>query len=268
MELLKVIFDLCGCSTTRVLEGQGISHTSWWTWISVEAGNNVDRTPERGGIPVVALLAICNSLYIPVKKLFRREGEPVIIPLREELVCQKKRFVSSCFDRRAYQAAFGLRSKVRKPIGAMMKELGYSRRTYDNWMEEDSSLRVAQLLRFCDVFGYDLFSFLVDENTIPVRKPKEEPGVLSEEDEKDHLQRQNAVLQTRNIRLSAQLKDSRKEVENLSKEVTDLKVKNYELEYEVKRLKQHIQLEKNGFTGLVAEAEIPAYGGGNETKLG
>lgn len=269
VELLKDIFDVCGRPVKRTLEGLEIKYSTWMTWMSVETGKDGERTSEQGGITVVALLAVCNGLCIPVRKLFYKEGEAAVIPLRQELECQKSRFISSRFDRETFQAAFGIRSKAGKSIEKMLKELQYSFKSYSNWLAEDSSLRVAQLLRFCELYEYDLFSFLVDGNVIAVKKPKEEPSVMTDEEEKEKMQKDIASLRERNSKLSRQIKEKSREVEKLTSEVFNLKVRNNELESEVARFKQHIGSIEFGSHGMVAENDFPEWerGGSKEEMM-
>lgn len=267
VELLKDIFDVCGRPVKRTLEGLEIKYSTWMTWMSVETGKDGERTPEQGGITVVALLAVCNGLCIPVRKLFYKEGEAAVIPLRQELECQKSRFISSRFDRETFQAAFGIRSKAGKSIEKMLKELQYSFKSYSNWLAEDSSLRVAQLLRFCELYEYDLFSFLVDGNVIAVKKPKEEPSVMTDEEEKEKMQKDIASLRERNSKLSRQLKEKSREVEKLTSEVFNLKVRNNELESEVARLKQYIDSIELGSHGMVAENDFPEWERGSKEEM-
>ena len=242
--LLSNIIDICGRPVRDTMEVAGVKYTSWKTWLEVESGSTAKRTPEKGGIPVVALLSVCNALCVPVRKLFCKQGEPERSMHRQELVAPKNHFTPCRFDREAFKKTFGLRSEGGMSVGKMLGELGYTFSAYANWLEEDSTLRVAQLLRFCDMYGYDLFSFLIDSNTDCLNRQEKVVSCPVLETEEDKVRKENASLRKRNRKLVGELKEARMEAERLSGEVSGLKVKNMELEYEMKRLKQHI--EANG----------------------
>ena len=247
--LLNDIIDICGRPVRDTMETAGIKYSTWRTWLEVESGKEARRTPQKGGIPVVALLAVCNALCVPVSRMFCRHEEPGKSRRREELVCKKDRFVPCRFDREAFKRAFGRRSEGGKSVGKMLDELGYTFQAYMNWLEEDSTLRVAQLLRFCEMYGYDFFSFVVDDNTEGVSQAEGTAVCKVVGTEEDRLRKDNEVLRKRNRKLSGELKESRVEAERISKELSDLKVRNMELEYELKRLKQRLESVEVGFHG-------------------
>ena len=131
----------------------------------------------------------------------------------------------------------------------MMKELGYSFTVYTAWIRGAGNLRVSQILHFCDTFGYDLFSFIVDGNIIPEYENADEGPQEELEDlisKCKRLESKNECLSNQNIILET-------ERDALSKECEELKVQKSELIYEIRRLKDYIEHMEKGFPGIVAE---------------
>ena len=82
VNLLKNIFEVARRPKLASLKAANIKPSTWNGWIAAEAGEPNAYTKEAGGIPVRALIAICNVLGIPVSRMFVREGEDEVIPLR------------------------------------------------------------------------------------------------------------------------------------------------------------------------------------------
>ena len=249
VNLLKNIFEVARRPKLASLKAANIKPSTWNGWIAAEAGEPNAYTKEAGGIPVRALIAICNVLGIPVSRMFVREGEDEVIPLREELVVKRSSFVLNTFNMDAFRKAFGKRSHAGMSIENMMKELGYSFTMYTAWVGGAGNLRMSQMLHFCETFDYDLFSFVVDGNVAPVfEEPVEEP-----QDDMNDLASKCKELESKNKSLSKKNTALTAELDAISKECEELKVQKSELIYEVRRLKEYIKQMENGFPGIAAE---------------
>ena len=249
VNLLKNIFEVARRPKLASLKAANIKPSTWNGWMDAEAEEPGAYTREAGGIPVRALIAICNALGIPVSRMFVREGEDEVIPLREELVVKRSSFVLNTFDMDAFRKAFGKRSHVGMSIENMMKQLGYSFTMYTAWVGGAGNLRMSQLLRFCEMFDYDLFSFVVDGNVAPVfEEPTEEP-----QDDMEDLASKCKKLESKNKSLSKKNDALEAERDALSKQCEELKVQKSELIYEVRKLKEYIKQMENGFPGIAAE---------------
>lgn len=249
VNLLKNIFKVARRPKLESLKAANIKPSTWNGWVSAEAEEPGAYTKETGGIPVRALIAICNVLRIPVSRMFVKEGEDEVIPLREELVVKRSSFELNTFDMDVFRKSFGKRSQAKMSIENMMKELGYSFTMYTAWVGSAGSLRLSLMLHFCETFGYDLFSFVVDGNVAPVfEEPAEEP-----QDDMDDLAAKCKKLESKNKSLSKKNTALTAELDAIYKECEDLKVQKSELIYEVRRLKECIKQIENGFPGIAAE---------------
>lgn len=249
VNLLKNIFKVARRPKMASLKAANIKPSTWRGWVSAEAEEPGAYTREAGGIPVRALITICNVLGIPVSRMFVREGEEEVIPLREELVVKRSSFVLNTFDLETFRKAFGKRSHAGMSIENMMKELGYSFVMYMAWSGGAGNLRMSQMLHFCETFGYDLFSFVVDGNVAPVF---EEP-IEESQDDMDGLASKCKKLESKNKSLSKKNTALTAELDAIYKECEELKVQKSELIYEVRRLKEYIKQMENGFPGIAAE---------------
>lgn len=249
VNLLKNIFEVCRRPKLASLDAAGIKPSTWNGWIAAEAEEPGAYSKEEGGIPVKFLIAICNELNVPVSKMFVREGEEEVIPLRGELVVKRTSFVQNEFGMKAFRESFGIHSKAKKSIENMMKTMGYSFSKFTSWTKSFENLRVLQLQRFCETFEYELFSFIVDNNVNPeFEQPEETPQESVEVlvSRCESLELKNKVLSRKNAALKA-------ERDAFSKECEELKVQKSELVYEVRRLKDYIKQMENGFPGIAAE---------------
>lgn len=262
VNLLKNIFEVARRPKLASLEAANIKPSTWNGWVAAEAEEPGAYTREAGGIPVRALIAICNVLGIPVSRMFVREGEDEVIPLREELVVKRSSFVLNTFDLETFRKAFGKRSHAGKSIENMMKELGYSFTMYTAWVGGAGNLRMSQMLHFCGTFGYDLFSFVVDGNVAPVFEEPAE-GV---KDDMDDLVSKCEKLELKNNSLSRKNATLKAERDAISKECEELKVQKLELEYEVRRLKEYIKQMESGFPSMAAENDFPEWKRGDSKE--
>ena len=153
--LVREMFDLSRQTKKSVLQSAGIANTSWNDWI---------KTENAGDIPIRSLVEVCNVLRIPMRHLFRPEEGEYIVSSVKETFYPADRFKECRFDSVAFRKAFGIRSPYHKDIETMIGMMGITWPTYARWFEEERTLRVKHMLKFCRLFGYDLFDYVIDPN--------------------------------------------------------------------------------------------------------
>ena len=190
--LVREMFDLSRQTKKSVLKCADIANTSWNDWV---------KTENAGDIPVRSLVEVCNVLRIPMRHLFRLEEGEYIVPPVNEIFYPTERFKQCRFDSVSFRKAFGIRSPYRKDIETMIEMMGITWPTYARWFEEERTLRVKHVLKFCRLFGYELFDYIIDPNQpLDATEVAEVAKDTSEED----------LLRSENKRLKQELEALRK----------------------------------------------------------
>lgn len=249
VNLLKNIFKITRRPKLATLYAVGIKPSTWNGWLAAEAEEMTAYSKMEGGIPVRALIVVCNALCIPISKMFVEDGKDAGIVYRDELVVKRNSFIQNEFDIETFRKSFGKRSSVKMTVADMMKKMGYTFTVYTAWINGAGNLRTEQLLNFCEIFGYNLFSFIVDKNVCPIYI---ENVNVSQEGIEDLLFKCER-LEKKNESLSRWYSKLKSEHETLKKQCEELKVQKSELIYEVRRLKEYIKQMENGFPGIAAE---------------
>lgn len=255
INLMEQLFEVAAAPVLETLSEAGIAQSTLWGWIDAEKSGNGKRM-RQGGFPVLALINLCNAMRIPVRKLFVEEEDVDVIPLRSELVSLRSQFIPCRFDMDAFRKGFGIRSGAKMSVTSMLDRLGVSYTVYVAWIADAKNLRVQSLLDICNEFGYDFFQFVVDENGASLEKdnvyPKENGLTEAIESKERSLLREIKSMEK-------DLKETLKQKEELAKENAALKIERSELMYEVKRLKDQLNLLVEGNIGLVAERKDIPY---------
>lgn len=249
VNLLKRIFELSNRPKLVSLDAVGIKPSTWNGWVAAEAEEITAYSKMTGGIPIRALIAVCNELCVPISKMFVKDGEEERIIYRDELVVRRNSFIQNKFDMEVFRSSFGKRSPVRMTVESMMKKMGYTFTVYTAWINGAGNLRTEQLLNFCETFGYDLFSFIVDKNVSPIY----EENIKEPQDRKEDLISKCRDLEQKNKNLSKWYATLKSKHEDLKKECEELKVQKSELVYETNRLKEYIKRIENFFPEIAAE---------------
>lgn len=259
INLMEQLFEVAAAPVLETLSEAGIAQSTLWGWIDAEKTGNGKRM-RQGGIPVLALINLCNAMRIPVRKLFVEEGDVDVIPLRSELVSLRSQFIPCHFDMEAFRKGFGIRSGAKMSVTSMLDRLGVSYTVYVAWIADAKNLRVQSLLDICNEFGYDFFQFVVDENGASLEKDNVCPKENGLTEAIESKERENASLLREIKSMEKDLKETLKQKEELAEENAALKIERSELVYEVKRLKEHLNLLLEGNIGLVAERKGIPYG--------
>ena len=259
INLMEQLFEVAAAPVLETLSEAGIAQSTLWGWIDAEKSGNGKRM-RQGGFPVLALINLCNAMRIPVRKIFIEEGAEGKISLRSDLVSTRSQHIPCHFDMSEFRKSFGIRSGAKMSVTSMLDRLGVSYTVYVAWIADAKNLRVQSLLDICNEFGYDFFQFVVDENGVSLEKdnvcPKEN-GLTEAIESKG---RENASLLREIKSMEKELKEVLKQKEELVKENAALKIERSELVYEVKLLKDQLNLLVEGNIGLVAERKDIPYG--------
>lgn len=245
-KLLSIFFEVLNIPQIATLKSIGISNSTWRGWISKELSGN-EKEMKTGGIPILTLVNLCNSISVPIISLFVKEGEADFIPPSEDLVYLRSQFIPCRFDIESFKEGFGIHSDAKMPVTSMLDKLDVSYTVYVGWITDAKNLRVQSFLDFCNKFGYELTRFIVDENF--KEKPKENIVFqLDEIKKKDEIT--EVLYQNKQIldELKNLQKDLTKDEENrrIKEENERLRIENLELTYEIRRLKDRLQILENG----------------------
>ena len=264
--LMEQLFEAAAVPMLETLADAGIAQSTLWGWIDAEK-SGVGKRMRQGGLPVLALINLCNAMRVPVRKLFVEEGEKDTVPSRSDLVSPRSQYIPCRFDMGVFRKSFGVRSEAKMTVTSMLEKLGVSYTVYVAWIADAKNLRVQSLLDICNQFGYDFFQFVTDKNGIV---PDEEESVFDKEQapvEAEALKKENARLLREIKSMEKELKETLKENEDLTKSNAELRIEKSELVYEVRRLKDQLCSLSEGRFGLVADNSDIRYNNEQEDCL-
>ena len=245
-KLLSNFFEVLNLSQMSTLKSIGIPNSTWKGWIDKELSGN-KKEMKTGGIPILALIKLCNSVNVPIIRLFVKEGETELIPLSGDLVSLKSQYIPCRFNMESFKKAFGIHSDAKMTVTSMLEKLGVSYAVYVAWIADAKNLRVQSLLDFCNIFGYELTSFIVDGNF----KEEIKENVMLHS---DNFNSRDGIIEVlhQNMQILDELKILKNglmndEKINLIKEENEkLRIEKLELIYEIRRLKDRLQILENG----------------------
>ena len=255
MNLMERLFEVAAVPVLETLSAAGIAQSSLWGWMDSEKSGDWKRM-RQGGIPVLALIDLCNAMRIPVRKLFIEEGQEETVPLRAELVLPRSKHIPCSFNMDAFRKSFGIRSEARMSVTSMLEKLGVSYTVYVAWIADAKNLRVQSLLDVCNEFGYDFFRFMVDENSSALEESELKETGTGAEQEAETLKKENAVILREMESMGDELEKISKEKDALEKENALLKIQASELAHEIHLLKGRLQLLEEGTNCAFAESGL------------
>lgn len=246
IKLLSKIFKVLNLPQMATLKSIGIPNSTWKGWMSKELSGNEEEM-KTGGIPILALVNLCNSINVPINRLFLKEGEIDYIPLSGELVTLRSQYIPCRFDLESFKEGFGIHSDVKMSVTSMLDKLGVSYTVYDAWITDGKNLRVQSLLDICNKFDYELTRFIVDKNVKEETKENIELHsdnvVKSREEIIEVLYQNKQILNKLNKLQIGLMKDE--DIKLIKEENEQLRIEKMELIYEIRRLKDRLQILEN-----------------------
>lgn len=154
-QLLATLPRVLRMTHAEVSLASGIPSTTWYRIVG-----------QPNVVTVQQLLALSNSLCIPIRKFFYL-GNTLVIGKREDyLILEKYKPCSYNTDAVRRCAGPGTATSWRK----VAKAIGMHWTSAEASIMAKRPLPVVRLLDFCNAFQFDLFDFLIDNNINPRRK--------------------------------------------------------------------------------------------------
>ena len=214
--LISSLSSVLHMSAGEILHVTGISSTTWYRIMS---------NPET--ITIQQLLAIANSLQIPVKRFFYKDGTCFI--------GQRSDYVTSPYLE-CYYDADALQGFVADTSSATWKQtaeiVGVTRDNLRNSLLAVRRTPVTRFLQVCNIFGINPFTVLIDPNS---------------DTNGQHPYNRNSVKS-----VAVEIKTLRNDVARLSGMVDDLTQKYNELSQQL-QLIRHNNSRHEEYGGMAAE---------------
>ena len=142
--LMEQLFEAAAVPMLETLAEAGIAQSTLWGWIDAEK-SGVGKRMRQGGLPVLALINLCNAMRVPVRKLFVEEGEKDTVPSRSDLVSPRSQYIPCRFDMGVFRKSFGVRSEAKMTVTSMLEKLGVSYTVYVAWIADAKNLELEQV---------------------------------------------------------------------------------------------------------------------------
>jgi len=126
---------------------------------------NPAKSYNDGNILISILIDICNRYSISSKHFFIRNSQ--LVSIKELVYYQSKPFYPVVFPPESIKNTFGKESLTGNTLSEVLEILGYSQKRITKWRDEDnSSMRVNDMVELCNALDVSPFCFISDQNNV------------------------------------------------------------------------------------------------------